>query len=115
MTSRRAQLGDAAPEAFDCSELVKYAYLRVGMDVGATTWGQYDESESHHVDESQLRPGDLVFYDDINHVGMYVGDGMVVMSTGSKGVHTVALHDPDWWDALIVRDENGNPDYRRPY
>jgi peptidoglycan DL-endopeptidase CwlO len=69
--------GAAGPDSFDCSGLVKWAYAQVGISLEHFTGDQWNEGE--HVSISQLEPGDLVFfYADLGHVGMYIGNGLMV-------------------------------------
>jgi cell wall-associated NlpC family hydrolase len=69
--------GGAGPNVFDCSGLVMWAYAQIGISLEHFTGDQWDEGE--HISRSQLEPGDLVFFfQDISHVGMYVGNGMMV-------------------------------------
>jgi peptidoglycan DL-endopeptidase CwlO len=69
--------GAAGPSAFDCSGLVMWAYAQVGISLMHFTGDQWNEGE--HVSRSELEPGDLVFfYPDIGHVGLYVGNGLMV-------------------------------------
>jgi peptidoglycan DL-endopeptidase CwlO len=69
--------GGAGPDVFDCSGLVMWAYAQVGISLTHFTGAQWNEGE--HVSRSQLEPGDLVFfYADISHVGMYIGNGLMV-------------------------------------
>jgi cell wall-associated NlpC family hydrolase len=69
--------GAAGPGAFDCSGLVLWAYAQVGISLPHYTGDQYNQGE--HISRSQLQPGDLVFFfQDLGHVGMYIGDGLMV-------------------------------------
>jgi peptidoglycan DL-endopeptidase CwlO len=69
--------GGAGPTEFDCSGLVMWAYAQVGISLEHFTGDQWNEGE--HISRSQLEPGDLVFfYADISHVGLYIGDGLMV-------------------------------------
>jgi peptidoglycan DL-endopeptidase CwlO len=69
--------GGAGPNDFDCSGLVMWAYAQVGISLQHFTGDQWTEGE--HVSRSQLEPGDLVFFfADISHVGMYIGNGLMV-------------------------------------
>jgi cell wall-associated NlpC family hydrolase len=69
--------GAAGPSAFDCSGLVMWAYAQVGISLPHYTGAQWNMGI--HVSRSQLQPGDLVFfYPDIGHVGLYIGDGLMV-------------------------------------
>ncbi len=69
--------GGAGPDDFDCSGLVMWAYAQVGISLVHFTGAQWNEGE--HISRSQLEPGDLVFFfQDISHVGLYIGNGMMV-------------------------------------
>jgi peptidoglycan DL-endopeptidase CwlO len=69
--------GGAGPNVFDCSGLVMWAYAHVGISLTHYTGAQWNEGE--HISRSQLQPGDLVFFfADISHVGMYIGNGMMI-------------------------------------
>ena len=69
--------GAAGPGSFDCSGLVLWAYAQVGISLPHYTGAQWNMGI--HVSRSQLQPGDLVFfYADIGHVGLYLGNGLMV-------------------------------------
>lgn len=69
--------GAAGPDAFDCSGLVVWAFAQVGITLPHYTGDQWNSGV--HVPFSDLQPGDLIFfYPDISHVGIYVGDGLMV-------------------------------------
>lgn len=69
--------GAAGPSAFDCSGLVMWAYAQVGISLMHFTGDQWNEGV--HVSRDQLKPGDLVFfYADLGHVGLYIGNGLMV-------------------------------------
>jgi len=69
--------GGAGPNDFDCSGLVMWAYAQVGISLPHFTGDQWNSGQ--HISRSQLEPGDLVFFfADISHVGMYVGDGLML-------------------------------------
>ena len=69
--------GAAGPSAFDCSGLVVWAYAQIGISLMHFTGDLWNEGE--HVSRSELEPGDLVFFfADLGHVGIYVGNGLMV-------------------------------------
>jgi cell wall-associated NlpC family hydrolase len=70
--------GGASPqEGFDCSGLTMWAWAHAGVSLPHSSSAQYDALP--HIDQSQLQPGDLVFfYNPIHHVGLYVGGGMMI-------------------------------------
>jgi peptidoglycan DL-endopeptidase CwlO len=69
--------GGASPATgFDCSGLVMYVYAQLGMSLPHYAAAQYQLGTP--VDQSQLQPGDLVFFDALDHVGIYIGNGQFV-------------------------------------
>ena len=93
-----AQVGDAyvygaaGPSAFDCSGLTMMAWAQAGVSLPHSSSAQY--STGPHISESQLMPGDLVFYySPISHVGMYIGNGLIVHAANpGAGVLVSDLH-----------------------
>jgi peptidoglycan DL-endopeptidase CwlO len=65
------QWGGASPSGFDCSGLVMYVYGQVGVSLPHSSYAQYGMGSP--VSRSDLQPGDLVFFDGLGHVGIYVG------------------------------------------
>jgi peptidoglycan DL-endopeptidase CwlO len=61
---------------FDCSGLVMSAWAAAGVSIPRDTYGQW--AALPHVSESDLQPGDLLFYNGIGHVAMYIGGGMII-------------------------------------
>jgi peptidoglycan DL-endopeptidase CwlO len=69
--------GAAGPSAFDCSGLVVWAYAQEGIALPHFTGDLWNSGE--HITRADLEPGDLVFFfADISHVGIYIGDGMMI-------------------------------------
>jgi len=66
--------GGAGPTVFDCSGLVMWAYSHVGISLAHLTFDQWNEGE--HVPSDQAQPGDLIFLYGLEHVGMYIGNGL---------------------------------------
>ncbi|HEX3513718.1 MAG TPA: C40 family peptidase [Trebonia sp.] len=61
---------------FDCSGLVMKAWAAAGITIPRDTYSQW--AALPHISSSQLQPGDLLYYDGIGHVAMYVGGGMII-------------------------------------
>ena len=80
--------GGAAPGGFDCSGLVMWAYAQVGVSLPHSSYAQYNYGVPVSVDE--LEPGDLVFFDGLGHVGMYIGNGQFVEAPHSGDVVKVS-------------------------
>ncbi|HET7138018.1 MAG TPA: NlpC/P60 family protein [Gaiellaceae bacterium] len=68
--------GGASPAGFDCSGLVMYVYAQLGIALPHYAAAQYQLGTP--VARDQLQPGDLVFFDGLDHVGIYIGGGQVV-------------------------------------
>jgi cell wall-associated NlpC family hydrolase len=69
--------GATGPNAYDCSGLTQAAWRSAGVSLPRTTYTQVNAGT--RVPESQLRPGDLVFfYSGLSHVGLYIGGGKMI-------------------------------------
>src|SRR5262245_13368721 len=87
------------PAGFDCSGLVQYSYSRVGVTLPRETQAQ--RLEGRAVPASELRRGDLVFFDQegkkSSHVGIYIGQGRFVHAPSTGGrVRTDGLEAVYW-------------------
>lgn len=78
--------GAEGPGAFDCSGLVKWAFQQAGISLPHSSYAQAAGGQA--VSTDQMQPGDVVsYYSDASHVGIYIGDGMMVhASTFGKPV-----------------------------
>ncbi|MFE9626334.1 NlpC/P60 family protein [Streptomyces sp. NPDC006527] len=79
----RAQIGKpyvwgaTGPESYDCSGLTQAAWKAAGVTLPRTTYDQVDAGTT--VSLANALPGDLIFfYDDVTHVGIYIGNGMMI-------------------------------------
>jgi peptidoglycan DL-endopeptidase CwlO len=69
--------GGASPRAgFDCSGFTRFVYLHFGIPLPHYSGGQF--SMGRRISRGGLRPGDLVFFDGVGHVGMYIGGGRFI-------------------------------------
>jgi peptidoglycan DL-endopeptidase CwlO len=92
-----AQVGDAyvwgaeGPDGFDCSGLTLMAWRQAGVSLPHSSSMQM--SSGTPVSQSQLQPGDLVFYySPVSHVGIYVGNGQIVHAANpSTGVEVTGV------------------------
>lgn len=76
--------GASGPSSYDCSGLMMYAYGRAGLSLPHSSQAQSAMGQA--VSRDALQPGDLVFFGSpVHHVGMYVGDGMMV-DASTEGV-----------------------------
>ena len=67
--------GGTSPSGFDCSGLVQYVFAAFGKQLPRTAGAQ--KAVCTPISESQLQPGDLVFWG-VSHVGIYIGGGNFV-------------------------------------
>ena len=79
----RAQIGKpyvwgaTGPGSYDCSGLTQAAWKAAGVSLPRTTYDQVNAGTTVSLADAQ--PGDLIFfYDDISHVGLYIGKGMMI-------------------------------------
>jgi peptidoglycan DL-endopeptidase CwlO len=65
------------PGSFDCSGLMQYAYAAAGVGLPHSSLMQSHMGVA--VSRGELQPGDLIFYySPVSHVGMYIGNGLIV-------------------------------------
>jgi cell wall-associated NlpC family hydrolase len=82
--------GGAAPGGFDCSGLTSWVYARLGISLPHNAAAQFGVGRS--VARAELRPGDLLFFHGLGHVGLYLGHGRMVHSPHSgRRVEVVPL------------------------
>jgi len=101
--------GGETPKGFDCSGFVRYVFKHFGISLERTCRDQARGGKP--VKKSELKPGDLVFFDtnddngklnDISHVGIYIGDG--------KFIHASAYE-----HKKIVIESLSSSDYSKRY
>ncbi|GAA2635984.1 C40 family peptidase [Actinomadura fulvescens] len=71
--------GGTGPRGFDCSGLVQQAWRRAGISIPRVAADQYNRAR-HRVARHRLKPGDLVFFNRLGHVGMYLGSSKFIHS-----------------------------------
>ena len=70
--------GESPSTGFDCSGFTMYVFSRVGVSIPRTVSTQYGVGVP--VSRSELQPGDLVFFNGLGHVGIYVGGNQFIHS-----------------------------------
>jgi cell wall-associated NlpC family hydrolase len=70
------QWGATGPYSYDCSGLVGAAWASAGVSIPRDTYQQF--AALPHIALSAIQPGDLLFYDGVGHVSMYVGYGYII-------------------------------------
>ena len=92
--------GAAGPDSFDCSGLTQYVWAKAGVYLDHYTGAQWNEGR--HVSQSELQPGDLVFFgSDLHHVGIYIGNGNMIEAPHTGANVRIAPYDrPDYAGAV---------------
>lgn len=92
--------GATGPSAFDCSGFTQYVFKKHRVHLPRTAQQQFNQTK--HVRGIHARKGDLVYFGknrkSIDHVGMYLGNGMMIDSQ-LRGVVIEAVHSP-WWHVV---------------
>ncbi|MBD0708450.1 MULTISPECIES: NlpC/P60 family protein [unclassified Streptomyces] len=68
--------GHEGPSSFDCSGLTQWAYGKAGVGLSRVTYTQ--QNDGVKISRSQLKPGDLVFFNGLSHVGLYAGNNTIL-------------------------------------
>jgi peptidoglycan DL-endopeptidase CwlO len=88
--------GSSPSSGFDCSGFTRFVYGHFGIDLPHYSGAQFDIGR--RVARRALKPGDLVFFDGLGHVGIYIGGGRFIHAphTGTR-VSIAALS--GWYSA----------------
>jgi cell wall-associated NlpC family hydrolase len=92
-------------KTFDCSSFMKWIFNKYDITLPRVSRNQAKEGK--FVSKKNLETGDLVFFTTIDsgskigHVGMYVGDGMMIHTYGEGGVKYSTI-ESGWWDKHYV-------------
>jgi peptidoglycan DL-endopeptidase CwlO len=92
--------GGSSPAGFDCSGFVAYVYGQHGVSLPHNAAAQY--SYGTPVSRDQLEPGDLVFFDGLGHVGLYIGNGNFVHAPHTGDVVKISSLYDSWYAATYV-------------
>jgi cell wall-associated NlpC family hydrolase len=91
--------GGASPGGFDCSGLVMYVYAQLGIALPHYTVSQWNATIP--ISTSDLAPGDLVFFDGLGHVGIYIGGGQFIHAPHTGTVVQVGSLSGYWASSLV--------------
>ena len=92
--------GGASPAGFDCSGLVMFAYQAVGISLPHSSYAMWNYGVPVPVD--QLQPGDLVFFDALNHVGIYLGNGELIDAPHTGSFVRIEFMSDPWYASHYV-------------
>jgi cell wall-associated NlpC family hydrolase len=76
--------GSSPRSGFDCSGFVRYVYAHFGISLAHSSFAQFRSGV--RVTRGGLKPGDLVFFNGVGHVGIYIGSGRFIHAphTGTR-------------------------------
>ncbi len=87
--------GGRSAFGFDCSGFVQVVYKMAGLSLPRDAYVQANQGKPVHLIDEAM-PGDLVFFDDagevINHVGILLGDGLVIHAHGKVRIDKIDHH-----------------------
>jgi peptidoglycan DL-endopeptidase CwlO len=92
--------GGSSPGGFDCSGFVMFVYAQVGVSLPHHAADQFGYGVP--VSRDQLEPGDLVFFDGLGHVGIYIGGGQFIHAPHTGDVVKISSLDESWYAATFV-------------
>ena len=92
--------GGSSPGGFDCSGFVMYVFAQMGVSLPHHAASQY--SYGIPVSRDQLEPGDLVFFDGLGHVGIYIGGGQFIHAPHTGDVVKISSLSDSWYSATYV-------------
>ena len=92
--------GGASPGGFDCSGFVQFVYSQVGVSLPHHAADQFNYGTP--VSEDELEPGDLVFFDGLGHVGIYIGGGEFIHAPHTGDVVKISSLSDPWYSATYV-------------
>ena len=93
--------GGSSPSGFDCSGLVSYVYAQLGVSLPHNAAMQYSQS-GVFVSRGELQPGDLVFFDGLGHVGLYIGGDQFVHAPHTGDVVKISSLSESWYSSRYV-------------
>ncbi|MDV6377030.1 C40 family peptidase [Sporosarcina sp. GW1-11] len=104
LTGIKYRYGGTTRAGFDCSGYVGYVFKQNGLKVARTSRAMYASGRA--VKKSNLRSGDLVFFNTtgrgVSHVGIYIGNGKFAHASTTKGVRVDRINDPHYWAKRYV-------------
>ena len=94
------QWGATGPGSYDCSGLAQAAWAAAGVAIPRDTYEQW--AALPHISSSAIQPGDLLYYDGVGHVAMYVGNGyMIDAPQTGMDVEKIPM-DTGWYASTFV-------------
>jgi len=91
--------GGSSPSGFDCSGLVMYVFGQIGVSLPHNAAAQYGYGMP--VSRDQLQAGDLVFFNGLGHVGIYIGGGQFIHAPHTGDVVKISSLS-GWYSSTFV-------------
>ncbi len=92
--------GGADPSGFDCSGFAMYVYGKVGVSLPHHAASQYGMGSP--VSRDQLQAGDLVFFNGLGHMGIYIGGGQFIHAPHTGDVVKISSLSDSWYASTYV-------------
>ena len=92
--------GGASPSGFDCSGLVVYVYGQLGISLPHYTGSLWQLGSA--VSRDELQAGDLVFFNGLGHMGIYMGGGQFVHAPHTGDVVKISSLSDSWYASTYV-------------
>jgi peptidoglycan DL-endopeptidase CwlO len=92
--------GGAGPNDWDCSGLTMVAWKQVGFNMDHYVPNQ--ASVTNYVSKANLEPGDLVFFNNYDHVGLYIGSGLFVEAPHTGDVVKIASLNDSYYRTVFM-------------
>jgi cell wall-associated NlpC family hydrolase len=93
------QWGATGPGSYDCSGLAQAAWAAAGVSIPRTTYAQW--AALPHISTSALEPGDLLYFDGVGHVAIYVGGGYII-DAPQTGMDVQKIPLAGWYESTLV-------------
>jgi peptidoglycan DL-endopeptidase CwlO len=87
--------GGASPSGFDCSGFSMYVFAKMGVSLPHHAASQYGMGTA--VSRDQLQAGDLVFFNGLGHMGIYIGGGQFIHAPHSGDVVKISSLSDSWY------------------
>jgi peptidoglycan DL-endopeptidase CwlO len=93
--------GGASPsQGFDCSGLTTFAYAQIGISLPHHAASQWNHGAP--VSRDDLQPADLVFFNGLGHMGMYIGGGQFIHAPHTGDVVKISSIHDSWYASTWV-------------
>ena len=87
--------GGASPSGFDCSGFSMYVFAQLGVSLPHHAASQYGMGSP--VSKEQLQAGDLVFFNGLGHMGIYIGGGQFIHAPHTGDVVKISSLSDSWY------------------